>query len=642
MQVHPTRHLPSQSEAGQAAAVVALLLFFVFLPLAALATDGGIVYLMRRDLQNVADAAALSACVDLANGGNQTTALVTATNTIATNLGTYSNYVGATPPSTNIGAGTSLIKGIEISGVQVRVALQRLAPTVLTQFFGRSQTPVTAQARCGANYGGGVLPIAVQRFDGRNPGATYVDHIAAAGAPIYPTDSITVAFWHNTQYDYDVMVPVPQSQWTASATNPGPVFSLVGQSSESNTSPSSMNGLVSLDIRNVAAGAGLLEFYNGVTSGQANTYKDVTSQYLCAHGYPGPFPQVGSQVAELMGVSASFGPGTIGNCQYRVGDPVVAIVYDGYVWTTPDFQVTLAPNNSLNPDGITSDFPNTPASAVLYSVTVGAAGPATWFNPLSFDLTFVLSQPVPSDLHILLNGNPVVPGTPYRINNVFESTGWSGTVGVYMDSAGPYPITQTTSYLGGVSLIAESVSLGHTRGTSSQFGFRSSSDFAVSTNDAQTFVNQGSSQNINLNTLGVSMNCNNVPVHADIVGGTWGTYFSSSQDTSVKIRDRQRQSVSFGLTAVNTGLNDTTVTVRFTVGPQGSCNSQHSIDIPVAIKQPLSNQATIDNFVIIQGFVILQIDSMTSNDILAHVISPLYPDLSTVTVGLRPRLVPWN
>jgi hypothetical protein len=639
MQIQPTRHLPSQSEAGQAAAVVALLLFFVFLPLAALAIDGGIVFLMRRDLQNVADASALSACIDLAHGGNEATALVTATNTVATNLGTYADYVGDSPPTSNTGTGTSLIKGIEISGVEVRVALQRLAPTVLTQFFGRGQTPVTAQARCGANYGGGVLPVAVQRFDGRNPGATYVDHIAAEGAPLYTTE-VPVPVWHNTQYDYDVMVPLPLSQWTASANNPGPVFSLVGQSSETNITPSSMNGMVSLDIRNVAAGAGLLEFYNGVTSGQANAYKDVTSQYLCAHGYPGPFPQIGSQVAQLMGVSANFGPGTIGNCQYHVGDSVVAIVYDGYVWRTPDFQVTLAPNNSLNPNGIANvyPYPNTPASAVQYSLTLGTAGPAAWFNPLSFDLTFFLSEPVLPDLHILLDGNPVTPGTPYRVNNVSQSTGWSKTVAIYMDSAS---ISQTTSYLGGVSLLAESVSLGHTRGDSSQFGFQASSDFAVSTDDAQAFVNQGGSQNINLNTLGVGLNCNNVPVHADIVGGGWGTYFSSSQNTNVKVTN-QPQSVNFGLTAITTGLNDTTVTVRFTVGP-GSCTTkQHSIDIPVAIKQPLANQATIDNFVIIQGFAVLRIESITSNDVLARAISPLLPDLSTVMVGLRPRLVPWN
>ena len=636
------RHLPLRNEAGQAAALVALLLFLVFLPLAALAIDGGIVYLMRRDLQNVADAAALAACVDLANGGNSSSALSAATSTVANNLGTFADYVGPTPPTTNIGAGVTLIRGIEVSDVETRVALQRMAPTVLTQFVGRGQTPVTAQARCGANAGGGVLPVAVQRFDGRDPGATYVDHIAAEGAPLYTTE-VPVPFWHNTQYDYDVMVPLPESQWVASPSNPGPQFSLVGQSSESNNTPSSMNGLVSLDIRNVAAGAGQLEFYNGVTSGQANTYKDVTAQYLCAHGYPGPFPQVGSQIAELMGVSASFGPGTIRSCQYSVGDEVVAIVYDGYVWTTPDFQVTLTPRSDAN--GVRAGgYPNTLASAVQYSLTLATAGPATWFNPLSFDLTFVLSQPAPSDLHILLNGNSVTPGTPYRVPNVVQSVGWSGTVAMYVDSAGPL-ITQTTSYLGGVNLVAESVGLGHTRGDSSQFGFMVAQDFAVGTDDARTFVNQGGSQNVNLNTLGINENCNSVPVYADVVGGAWNDYFSSSQSAAIKVKGNP-QSVNFGLSANTTGLNDTPLTLRLTVGPNaiGGCNvaQAHSVDVALAVLQPLDNMATINNFVIIQGFVVMRIDAITSNDVLAHVVSPLYPDLSQITVGLRPRLVPWN
>jgi len=634
------RHLPLRNEAGQAAALVALLLFFVFLPLAALAIDGGIVYLVRRDLQNVADAAALAACVDLANGGDSGSALGAATGTVANNLGTYSDYVGSTPPTSNIGAGVSLIKGIEVSGVETRVALQRMAPTVLTQFVRRGQTPVTAQARCGANAGGGVLPVAVQRFDGRSPGATYVDHIAAEGAPLYTTEEPDEDFAYNDQYDYWVSVPLPLPGWVASPDNPGPQFSLVGQSSESNNTPSSMNGLVSLDIRNVAAGAGQLEFYNGVTSGQANTYKDCTSQYLCAHGYPGPFPQVGSQIAELMGVSASFGPGTIGDCQYKVGDDVVAIVYDGYVWTTPDFQVILTPGSDAN--GVRSGgYPNTLASAVQYSLTLDTAGPATWFNALSFDLTFVLSQPVPSDLHIFLDGNPVTPGTPIRIPNVFQSIGWSGTVAMYVDSAGPL-ITQTNSYLGGVSLVAESVGLGHTRGDSSQFGFMVSQDFAVGTDDARTFVNQGGAQNINLNTLGINENCNTVPVYADIIGGAWDDYFSSSQNATVKVKPTP-QSVNFGLTANTTGRNDTPLTLRLTVGPNACTNARaHYVDVALAVLQPLPNQATINNFVIIQGFVVMRIDAITSNDVLAHVISPLYSDLSQITAGLRPRLVPWN
>ena len=135
MKIKSTSGAWMRNEAGQAAALIALLLFFAFLPLAALAIDGGTVYLMRRDLQNVADASALAACRVLAEGGDTATALTAAENTIATNLGSWAPYVGSNPGQipTNMGSGAGLIKGIEVSTIEVRVALQRAAPTVLTR-----------------------------------------------------------------------------------------------------------------------------------------------------------------------------------------------------------------------------------------------------------------------------------------------------------------------------------------------------------------------------------------------------------------------------------------------------------------------------------------------------------------------------
>src|SRR5512135_1536081 len=94
-----------ESEAGQAAAFVAILLFFLFLPLAALAIDGSMVYLVRRDLQNVADAAALSACNAIAQGGDSAAAYTAAESTIQTNLSSWQPFVGDNPPGTNTGAG---------------------------------------------------------------------------------------------------------------------------------------------------------------------------------------------------------------------------------------------------------------------------------------------------------------------------------------------------------------------------------------------------------------------------------------------------------------------------------------------------------------------------------------------------------
>ena len=75
------------SESGQAAVLVAFLLFMVFLALAALTIDGAMSYLVRRDTQNVADSAALAACRVIANndtsGGTVETTAMNAANEIA-------------------------------------------------------------------------------------------------------------------------------------------------------------------------------------------------------------------------------------------------------------------------------------------------------------------------------------------------------------------------------------------------------------------------------------------------------------------------------------------------------------------------------------------------------------------------------
>src|SRR5512139_123116 len=126
----------SESESGQAAALVALLLFFAFMALAALAIDGSMTYSVRRDLQNVADSAALAACRAIANndtsgGSVETVATNAAQNSIITHLGALAPFA-----SPNVGTGVGLVKGIEISAKQVRVAVMRQIPTVLSQFAG--------------------------------------------------------------------------------------------------------------------------------------------------------------------------------------------------------------------------------------------------------------------------------------------------------------------------------------------------------------------------------------------------------------------------------------------------------------------------------------------------------------------------
>nr|MBP7690055.1 Tad domain-containing protein [Thermoflexales bacterium] len=135
-------------ETGQAAALMAILLFMGFVLFASLAIDGAMTYLARRDLQNVADSAALAACRMIAQNDTTTTPLAAAQNAVTANLGSWAEFVGSNPPGTNLGTGGGLVKGVEIANPQVRVAVQRVVPTVLTQFFGRAPSPMMAQARC--------------------------------------------------------------------------------------------------------------------------------------------------------------------------------------------------------------------------------------------------------------------------------------------------------------------------------------------------------------------------------------------------------------------------------------------------------------------------------------------------------------
>jgi hypothetical protein len=640
-------------ESGQAALVVALFLFFVFLAFAALSIDGAAFYLSRRDLQNVADAAALSACTALSQGEDTTAALNVALNTVSTNLGSWSDYVGSNPPATNDGVGAGLLRGVEVSDPQVRVALQRPVPTVLTQFVGRADTIVTAQARCDSRAGGGLMPIAIQRYDGTTGGSLrdYLGNKLASSTdpnppPVpYPSDSVTVT-WAGRYGPFDVPVPMAAyttSDGSVSDTNTGPEVVLLGQSAETNNGENSMRDLVLLDVRNVAS-QNALEYYNGADS-QANAAKDMSQEWIYQHGYPGPYPQVGSQVAILDGASNNFTVQAMDTAGYRPGDSIAAIIYDGFVWSTPDYAVTLTPESD---NGIIAGYPIDSGTAVAYTIDIAQAGPQPWFGALNFDLSLAFNNtPLPPGTQVTLNGNPLTPGTPYTVNGVTQ-TGWNGTLRIWSSEA----ITQV-QYLSGLNLIVDS-NLGLPRGASSNFGFGpvNSNDYAVRSSDGRLFVRQGNSISASLITFSTGASFPNngqgcsAPVHADILLNStllpWGTYFSSAPDSTVNIRRNQDKSLSLALNALATAPVGS-YTLRLTVN--SPCNStgipSHSLDIPLVIQPPAPN-ATPNKFVFIQGYAVFRISRVDANDVWGYAISSLYQSYEDIRIGLRPRLVPWN
>ncbi|HKZ86884.1 MAG TPA: pilus assembly protein TadG-related protein [Anaerolineae bacterium] len=660
---------PHRDESGQAALVVALFFFFVFLVFASLGVDGAAFYLTRRDLQSVADAAALAACTVLTQpqgeGVDQNAlAIEEAKNTIAANYGSWEEFAGLNPPTTNLGVGVDLLKGIEVSDPQVRVALQRDVPTVLTQFVGRTSTTVTAQARCDSRLAGGVMPIAIQRYDGA-PDGTLRDYIAnknASGYPPanppwpYPSDSVTVTV--DGRYG-PFQVPWPKPEYLAKDGDlmdwqSGPEVSLVGQASETNNTAGSMSGFVMLDIRNVGSG-NALEYYHGA-DGQANTMKDIGEMHINS-GYQPPFPEVGSQVALLEGVSAAFAPQGMWDAGYRVGDVIAAIIYDGYVWTTPDFKITLTPSPG-DSYGIKPlpTYPDNPLTAVTYDVEIARDGAANakWYNPLDFDLAFSFSEPsLPSGTHVWMtkpDGTSVEltgPDYLFDIYGVQEALGWNGTLSIYSDSAGPL-ITQTVKYLSGLNVIADSSS-GSTRGTASNYGFGAIGvDYSVSTSGGRLVVREGGSATAYLTTFGsagvTNSKCRNLDATAELVSGgsalPWNVYFSSNPAFRVTIKSNDTDTASLALSALDNAPTGDYV-LRLNGPTKLECGGPHSLDIPLTILPPASN-ATPNKYVIVQGYAAFRISYMDANDVKGYAISRIYLDPSELQYGLRPRLVPWG
>ncbi len=674
MNTQPHRSTRHSNESGQAAVLVAFLLFLVFLAFAALAIDGAMTYLVRRDAQNVADSAALAACRAIANNdtsinGNVTdTALNAAQNSVITHLGSLAPYA-----SPNEGTGVGLVKGIEISTQEVRVAVMRQIPTVLTQFVGRGDSFMNAQARCDSRAGGGLMPIAVQRYDYGGSWRDYIANKDASGTSLpvavpppvpYASDSVTVTIpYPSARYSPSFDVPVPLPQYEASDGGPndpqtGPIVSLVGQTAETNAPPNDMSGLILLDIRNISALETQYEFYNGV-NGQANSNKDVSQGWIYQHGYPGPYPQPGSQVAILSGVSAAFGPQAMWDAGYREGDAVAAIVYDGYVWTKPDFQLTLTPNSVAN--GILyGDWPDTQAKAITYDVKIERAGAANarWFNPLDFSLEFSFSEAssLPAGLHVQLYnsfGTPVgTEGLSYSLTGVTDVAGWNGTLSIY----GNPDITQTVQYLSGLNFLAYTSESTH--GESSNFGFGSISaaDYTVRTNTGKLAVRQGDTITADVYAFGdqfITSACNNVPVTPSIVGypGPWTDFFEAVTGR-VKIAKNNANKVNLTLKA-QPGAGTGSHTLRFTVDAS-ACGPARSVDIPLEITPGGVGAPGITDYVVVQGYAVFRISCINEtsstdpmkncgpNDVWGYAISPLYYDFNDIKHGLNPRLVPWQ
>jgi Flp pilus assembly protein TadG len=420
---------------GQSLFVVILAMAAMFMVIG-LGIDGGLLYAHRRLMQNTADAACLAAANQLAIGGTVVTARTSAISTITQNIGPTGPGTGANAPGTltytdidlvysnsanpaagtvaspnpnNDGTGAGLTRGIEISGPQVRVALESPAFTYFIRLLGQPEYNVVARARCDATAGGGGTPFAVARWrsykNGNNNnnsesgistdetipsqlvgnnGPDFVRDILARTAdsviatrqngnnwPDWGTQNFPGSAASGTGLYRQPSVPAgtpPQNVMQSgntnqlrSATEPGPEVVIAGSGSISNDG-NNFTGPVLLDFRNITSANA--EFYNGIDETRATSpNKDFITRNIL-EGYNGPFIPPGTQLGYVRGVSAGQVQKPF-DTRYNVGQVVSVLIYNGTIYNTDaDFDVS-APNNPVTTD--VEQFRNN-ATPALYPV----------------------------------------------------------------------------------------------------------------------------------------------------------------------------------------------------------------------------------------------------------------------------------
>jgi hypothetical protein len=341
---------------GQSLVTLAVFAFLLFVTMG-LAIDGGLIYAQRRFMQNTADAACLTAANRLALGKTNTEADSAAELVIADNLGANApgtlSYSSADQLYKPIdGSGVNLIRGIEISGRDVRVALQSPANTTFMRIAGIDTYTVAARARCNATAGGGAVPFAVARWRGYDSkgdldteGLSTDKALPQTGKKgtmtvhdVLRRDSSKVTtqwpVWGSANYPGDPathtdLYSSPDASVVATEATPGEETVLAGNEARPNTGGNSFTGPIVLDYRQTTYAQPL--FYNGLTPDSAlSVYKDYATKYILGE-YPGPSVIPGQELGYYSGVSAGLMEKPF-DARYNVGDIVTMLVYNGTVY----------------------------------------------------------------------------------------------------------------------------------------------------------------------------------------------------------------------------------------------------------------------------------------------------------------------
>ncbi|MCB0195421.1 MAG: hypothetical protein KDJ65_25965 [Anaerolineae bacterium] len=653
-------------EKGQSIVVMALLLSFVILAFAAVAVDGTLIYLRRRQLQNMADSAALSGAVALSQGKTEAEAYQKAMNTITTNEGEIEWYstdlANPNPPTTNIGTGQDLVVGIEITdSCDMRVALRWSdIGTYFAQFVGRELLEVGANAHAGCNRAGGLVPIAVKRFgdefdtddtapppDKNDPATIYCEEcdtrVSLTGQGnttafdfLRVEGSDVITDWPGWPSDPDQKFESPSPHADLNGGTPGREYYMLGAGVDPNVSTgAAFAGLVNLDLRDLT---GAIESYNGVAANaNTNTLKDYAAWYI-RQGYCCDIPEPGDQVAIISGLSNNFSVQPLQQT-YAVSDTVAVIVYDGHVYKSPDLDLDGTPDELITYPTTTTLTTN----ALTYTIDLegdngfgsaasgmgmtveGLDGFADWsFSPTSSPVLPYLGskqrtltlQVTPKITTVLTTTHVITGARMFYVRSLDNGLGGTNirrywpAIAVFGD--------------GNTSLINPTVT--------------------AQPSDPYVSLAKGDTSNkidLELRLWGLTSGNYDVTVSAPSnaalpTGISWNGTSPPWVKNSLKYNKTADISIKLDVDTTATA-NTTPYAIPITVSSPGL--EGQTFNLYVQVKEA---NATTKDYVVILGYAAFQItDYPNVNSVRGRIVSELLDHPSDLTYGLRARLIPW-
>jgi len=315
-----------------------------------------------------------------------------------------------------------------------------------------------------------------------------------------------------------------------------------------------------------------------------------------------------------------------------VDDAFVAVVYSGYVWQSPDFEISITPK--VNP---TEPITPTEGSPALYTVTLEKVGPAAWPTPLNVTLSVeFLSKVITPTREITPTSMILTEG-----GNTAEIT--------------VHDTVTDTHYVSAFTLEAYDSVLGLERWASASFryGGIDEPDFTLYSDQPEYQAEASEALTLGLYALGFGEGPNkkNVPIEGSISGDP---LFCSPSTIDLKggkiaIRDGQVQSGSYTL-KVSDHLVDgppflppegVTCVIELMVDARPQYPTPRTVQVDLRIVPYSPGEADLKTFVIVEGFAPFRVSYMDTNTVAAFAIGAIRESPTEILAYQNPRLVPW-